>query len=128
MKLSPLIDRITARALCLAERTRAKPWKRHAHLIPPATMPVRRLPQGARGYAAPRPRSSFKSDLIIWARKQCSDPSATDVLVQHLQDALQVRDSRRIVPAGYRLQRIGEMLDELNILGTLDDRRVHPIE
>jgi len=32
------------------------------------------------------------------------------------------------VPAGYRLKRIGEMLDELNILGTLDDRCVHPIE
>jgi hypothetical protein len=58
----------------------------------------------------------------------CSDPSTTDVLIQHLQDALQVHDSRRMVPAGYRLKRIGEMPDELNILGTLDDRCVHPIE
>ena len=33
-----------------------------------------------------------------------------------------------MVPTGYRLQRIGEVLDELNILGTLHDRRVHPIE
>jgi hypothetical protein len=66
--------------------------------------------------------------LIVWARKQRSDPSATDVLIQHLQDALQVHDSRRMVPAGYRLKRIGEMLDELNILGTLDDRCVHAIE
>jgi hypothetical protein len=54
--------------------------------------------------------------------------SATDVLIQQLQDALQVHDSRRIVPVGYRLQRIGEVLDELNILRTLDDRCVHPIE
>ena len=66
--------------------------------------------------------------LIVWARKQISDASTTDVLIQHLQDALQVHDSRRMVPAGYRLQRVGEVLDELNIRGTLDDRCVHPIE
>jgi hypothetical protein len=33
-----------------------------------------------------------------------------------------------MVPARYRLQRVGEVLDELNILGALDHRCVHPIE
>jgi hypothetical protein len=73
-------------------------------LIRPAAVYVRRLPQGP------------------------PDPSTTDVLIQHLQDALQMHDSRRIVPVGYCLKRIGKMLDELNILGSLDDRCVHPIE
>ena len=65
---------------------------------------------------------------IGWARKRCSDPSAIDLLIQHLQHSLQVRDGRLVVPARYRLQRVSEVLDELNILGALDNRCVHPIE
>jgi hypothetical protein len=60
--------------------------------------------------------------------EQCSDPSATDLLIQHPQHTLQVRDSRRMVPVGYHQQRDREVLHELNIRRALGGRSVHPIE
>ena len=111
----------------VAEPARAKSRKLHAHSF--GYRVYAPITQGRHAAKQHLDRGRVSNQiLIVWARKQCSDPSTTDVLIQHLQDALQVHDSRRMVPVGYRLQRIGEMPDELNILGTLDDRCVHPIE